>query len=249
LSEIVPVVLATREDYFVTYKDYTITANQAAYALPTRALNGVVREVKLIESSSVKDLDRIDLEDVKTTRADSPCSFYVQGNYLNLYPTPSATTGTLRVYYFARPSKLVPVSECARITAINSNTVSVTIPTGWSTSDSFDLVRGRAHFDTLSIDLSASSVANGEIAFTTDVPTELQVGDYVTLSEETCFPTLPPEGHVPLVQSAVTAALESIGDPAAATSAAKTSALLANFKAILSTRIQGETKQLGKRLL
>lgn len=249
LSELVPAVLATREDYWVTYKDYTITANQAAYALPTRALNGIVREVKLLDGTCVEDLDRIDLEDVTSTQTGSPCAFYVQGNYLYLYPTPSATADTLRVHYFARPSKLVPVSECARITAINSNTVTVSIPSGWTTADTFDIIRGRAHFDALAIDQTASSVANGEITFASAVPSELQVGDYVTLAEETCFPSIPPEGHVVLIQSAVTAALESLGDPAAATSAAKTQALLASFKAILSTRIQGEPKALGKRLL
>lgn len=248
LSEIVPAVLLTREDFWVTYKDYTITASQSAYAIPTRALNGVVREVKLIDGSSVEDIDRIDLEEVTTTQEGSPCAFYVRGNYLTLYPTPSTTTGTLRVHYFTRPSKLVPVSECACITAINGSMVTVSIPSGWTTADTFDLVRGRAHFDALDIDLTASSVANGQITFSS-VPTELQVGDYVTLAEETCFPSLPPEGHVVLIQSAVTAALESLGDPAAATSAAKTAALSASFKAILSTRIQGEPKALGKRLL
>jgi len=67
------------------------------------------------------------------------------------------------------------------------------------------------------------------------------VGDYIALAEETCFPFLPPEGHVTLMQSAATACLESIGDPAAANSAAKTTLLLENFKRVLCVRVQGET--------
>lgn len=249
LSEVVPTILMTREDYFVTYKDYTITASQAGYTIPTRALNGIVREVKLVRGTQVIDLERIDLEKISSTQTGTPNSFYVAGTYVYLYPTPATTEDTLRIYYFMRPSKFVPTSECARITAINGNTCSITIPTGWDTSDTFDLVRGRAHFDPLAIDLEASSVSGGAITFTSTVPSELQVGDYVTLAEETCFPQLPPEGHVPLVQSAVTSALESIGDPNAATSASKTQALLERFRGVLSTRVHGAPKALGRRLL
>lgn len=252
LSEVVPAVLAAREDYYVTYTDYSITANQAEYAIPTRALNGVVREVKVVRTadSSVLDLDRIDLEDVATTQTGDPWAFYTSGNNLVLYPTPQTTVDTLRVWYFIRPSKLVETSAVAAITAINTgtNTITVTIPTGWSTSNTFDLIRGRAHFDVLSKDLTASAVGAGAITLSS-LPSGLVVGDYVALAEETCFPLLPVEGHVALIQSAVTAALESMGDPSAANSAAKTQALLKSFNAILTTRVQGEPKALGKRLL
>jgi hypothetical protein len=250
LSEVAPIVLAVREDYYVTYQDFTVTADQVAYVVPSRALNGVVREVKYIDGTDVMDLERMDLDDVTTTQgANKPHSFYVSGNSVCPYPTPNATTGTLRVYYFVRPSRIVTTDECARITAIVGNTASITIPTGWTTSNTFDLVAGRANFDILSQDLAASSVAAGAITFTTTVPSTLQVGDYVALAEETCFPMLPPEGHVVLVQSAVTSALESIGDPLAANSAAKTAKLMENFRTVLATRVQGAPKALGKRLL
>lgn len=249
LSEIVPVVLMAREDYFVTYADQAVTQNQAAYPIPTRALNGVVREVKLLKDNCVVNLTRTDVDKITTTQTGDPKEFYTLGDSLYLYPTPSATTGTLRIYYFQRPSKLVPASECARITAIDTgtNSVTVSIPTGWTTADTFDLVRGKAHFDVLALDLTASSVGSGAITFSS-LPSDLAVGDYVTLAEESCFPRLPPEGHVALIQSAVTAALESLGDSSAIASANKTTALLQAFKAVLSTRVQGEFS-LGKPLL
>jgi len=249
LSEIVPAVMAAREDYFVTYKDFTVTANQAAYVVPARAINGVLREVKLIDGTSIKDLERKDLEDITDTSTGLPNSFYISGNEINLYPTPNATSDTLRVYYFIRPSRLVPVSKCARITAIVGNVLTITVPTGWDTTDTFDLVRGRAHFDIMDTDLTASAVGGGSITIASTVPTTLIVGDYVTLAEETCFPMLPPEGHVVLVQSAVTACLESMGDPAAATSAGKTAALMSLFTSVLKTRVIGAPKALGSPLL
>jgi len=249
ISEIVPLVILTREDFFLTPTDFAITANDAAVLIPSRALNGVVREVKRIVGDEVQDFRRMDLEDVRTKATGQPRAFYLQGNELILYPTPSETLGTLRVWFSIRPSKLVPVNECGRITAISSNTVSLTIPSTWTTSETFDLVRGRAHFDILGFDLSATSVGGGQITFTADVPAALRVGDYVSLAEECCFPLLPAEGHVALVQSAVTTALESIGDPASQKSAGKTRVLLDSFRAVLSTRVVGAPKALGRRLL
>ena len=146
LSEVVPVVLATNEDYYVTSLDLAITAGQAAYVTPSRALDGALREVKLIRGTRVIDLERMDLEAVRSTATGYPYAFYTAGNSVYLYPTPSTTQDTLRLYYNVTPSRLVPVAECARITAISTNTVTVTAPAGWTTANTFDLVRGRAPF-------------------------------------------------------------------------------------------------------
>jgi len=248
LSEIVPLVIDARQDFLVTYVDIPVIANQIAYPIPARAVNGVVREVKLLSGSNIINLERCDLEDITDSNSAQPHTFYVVGNDLCLYPVPSQSNSvSLRVYYFIRPSRLVPVIECAKITAINGNILSITTPTGWTISDTFDLVRGRAHFDLLSLDLVPVSVSEAAIEFAS-VPASLQVGDYLALSEETCFPYLPPEGHVALMQSAATACLESIGDPASVNSAAKTALLIENFKRILCVRVQGETS-LGTPLI
>lgn len=249
LSEICPAVLATREEFFVTSLDYAITAAQASYYIPPRAMNGVLREVKLIRGTQVIDLTRVDLEDITLVRTGTPNSFYVMGNSLVLDPAPTSTADTLRVYYFIRPSKLVPVSECAAVTAIVGNVVTAAIPASWTAADTFDIVRGRGSYEVIGLDLAATSVAAGSITFTATVPSTFQVGDYVCLAGETLFPSLPEEGHVALVQSAVAAALESMGDPGASTSVQKAAALVAKFEAVLKTRIQGAPKQLGRSLL
>ena len=248
LSEIVPMVLEAREEFLVTYVDLPIVAGQAEYSIPSRALNGVLREVKIIAGTSIINVERKNLEDLTDSAAGTPKYFFIAGNDVGLYPTPATTENTLRLYYFIRPSKLVPVIETARITNITGNTVSVSIPSTWTTSNTFDLVRGKAHFDILATDLIASTVAGGVITFTTNVPSKLVVGDYVTLAEETCFPFLPPEGHTALVQAAATAALESMGDPLAGQSAEKTKMLKDTFQSILKLRVQGQTT-LGTRLL
>lgn len=247
LSEIVPMVLDARAEFLVTKSDLALTAGQAAYDVATRALNGVLREVKLIRGTQVVDLEPIEPEDVTSEVLGTPSKHYMQGNSIIVYPTPALTEDILRQSFFVRPSRLVPVSECGRITAVAANILTVTVPTGWTDADTFDLVKGRAHFDLLAMDLTASSVSAGSITLSS-VPTSLQVGDYVTLAEESCFPFLPPEGHVALVQCAVTSALESMGDPASASSAQKAGLLKETFANVLKTRVQG-AQRLGTRLL
>jgi hypothetical protein len=241
LSEIVPLVIDARQDFLVTYVDIPVVAGVVSYPIPARAVNGVVRELKLIYGDQIINLKRASVEDIDDSNsADIPHTFYLVGNNINLYPVPAQTSlVSLRVYYFIRPSKLVPVIETAKITTITGNVLSITTPTGWTSSNTFDLVRGRAHFDIMSIDLVPVSVTASSIEFSA-IPLGLSVGDYITLAEETCFPYLPPDGHVALTQSSATACLESIGDPAAANSAAKTSLLLDNFKRILCVRVEGE---------
>jgi hypothetical protein len=249
LSDVVPAILDAREDYYVRTLDYAITAGQTAYDIPPRALYGDLREVKLIRGTTVLDLRRIDLEDVSTTVAGVPNSFYISGNQACLYPTPVQTIDTLRMSYCIRPSRLVSTAECARITGISGNDLTVTIPTGWTTGNTFDLVKGRGGFDILDFDLASTAVGGTTITLTNAPPSTLVVGDYISLAEETCLPFLMPEAHVALIQYAVATALESMGDASAEIMAQKAESLKTKFQTEIKTRVQGAPKQLGRRLL
>ena len=251
LSQIVPEVIKIREEYYVKYSDSSITAAQIAYPVVSRALAGILREVKVVSGSSVKDLERVELDSITAVQTGTPDRFYLSGNDLMLWPTPASTADTLRQYYFIRPSKFVPVSETAIITAINTTnkTITVTIPTGWTTNSLLDLVKGTAHYDIIAFDLVITGATAGVITFSATLPTTLAVGDYVSLAGESCFPFLPQEGHIALAQVAAATALESIGDPNAAGAAAKATMLKENFKSLLSLRIQGAPKRLGTRVL
>jgi hypothetical protein len=249
LSEMLPAIMIAREDYYVTSQDAAITANQASYLIPNRALFGKLRDVKVLKGAELCNLRHKDLEDIRTTAPGSPCAFYMVDDTVVLDPPPAQTQNTLRLYYFIRPSRLVTVAECAVITAISGTDVTVTIPVGWSNTNLFDIVRGRGRFDILGLDLTATSVSGSTISFANPVPSTVQVGDYVSLAEETCFPYLPPEFHVTLTQYGFASALASIGDPLASAASDKAQGLLAAAQSPIKTRVDGEPKRLGVRLL
>ena len=253
IHNVAPWCVANREEYYVYLTTSSITASQAAYPLPTRAQGMALREAQIIRNSTVTNLERMDLEEVVTSSESQPDSFYVQNNELMLYPTPNSSQYTLRMFYFLRPSKLVPTSEGALITAIDTgtNTVTVSAPSDWTTSNTFDLVKATSGFKTYSdgMDITASAVSTSSITLAS-LPATLAVGDYVNLAEESCFPFIPQEAHGLLVHSCAAELLESIGDREGFKIAeARVGKIKRDLETLFSTRVQGAPKNLFTPLL
>ena len=252
ISNITPFLVSNREDYYVMSETQAITASQASYSLPSRAIGQSLREVKMIRGNQVIDLERIDLEEVTSISEGQPNQFYIENNELILYPTPQTTADTLKQYFFIRPSKLVPITESARITAIDTGTNTITTtdaPSDWTTADTFDLIQGKSGFRILSQDLTASSVATNSITLS-GIPSTLVVGDYINLVEETVFPYLPTEAHSLLVHATVAELLESIGDMNGFQAAeVRVARMMEVLESLFATRVQGAPKQLSTPLI
>lgn len=254
LAEMVPLIIEKREEFYGHQSDSDLAADVAAYPIITRALGGVLRDIQLVHvnDDGVDDLQRMEVEQIGRRLSGKPDRVYLQGPNVVVFPTPdsgAAAGNRLRQHYFLRPSRFVPVNECGRITSINTGTNTVTlqsVPTGWFGEVTRDLVRGRAHFDPIGIDLDAQVTGN-DVIFDDELPRDLAVGDYVTLTEESCFPALPIEGHAALVWGAVGTAMASMGHPKTDWFQAKAQATLVAFTKLIKIRVQGAQKPLGAR--
>jgi hypothetical protein len=91
LSDLVPLIVTLREDFFVRSASQSITANQANYPMPTRAAGMVLRDVKVIRGTEVLTLHKISREEITSTATGTPHSFYLEENNVVLYPTPDTT--------------------------------------------------------------------------------------------------------------------------------------------------------------
>lgn len=251
LSEIAPFLISLRQDYFVRKKVTTIVSGTDQYRFGNRAFGQTLREVKMLDGQVVRDLERIDLEEIRSTVQGKPHSFYVMGNSAYLYPTPNVGSLKLWLYYYLRPPKLVPVNECAQISAIDTgtNTVTVSAPSSWSTSESFDLIRHSDGFSLLDMDLSATAVSTTSITFASSLPDDLAVGDFVALGGESCFPYLPTEAHLLLIQKVVSVLLASMGDaPGSKIAEGRAGIIQAGLENTFATRLQGAPKQFSEPL-
>ena len=253
LHNVAPWCVSNREEYYVYLTSTSIVGSQAAYPLPTRSLGMALREAQIVRNTTVFNLERMDLEEQASNLKGRPERFFVQNNEVILYPEPDVSQYTLKLYYFLRPSKLVPVSEGAQITAIDTGTGVLTAagPSGWTTGDTFDLVKGTSGFKTYSdgMDLTASAVSTSSLTFSS-LPSTLAVGDYINLAEESCFPFIPTEAHGLLVHACAAELLESIGDREGFKIAeARVSKIKSDLETLFSTRIQGAPKDLFTPLL
>jgi hypothetical protein len=243
---LLPLLMAVREEFYVAPpKDYAITADQAAYAVPSRASGMVLRDVQMIVGTAVASLPRIDPESVSTTATGTPAGYYLQHNNVVLYPTPSATNGTLRMLYYARPSRLAATSACAQISGINTGTGVVTVgsvPSSWSTSTPVDFIKATSPYQNPAVDQTPTATSSTTLTFTT-LPDSLAVGDWVALAEYTPIPQVPHEFQPVLAQMTVVKALEAIGDNDGVARATKDLLTLqANATQLVTPRNHGESK-------
>jgi hypothetical protein len=250
LSQMVPLILSLKEEYYVTSNSQSITANTKNYLIPDRAYGLQLREVKKLAGTQVVDLVRLDPSEILTTAVGSPDSFYLQGDEVILYPTPSTSVDSLLLTYFITPSKPVLTTDVAQITAIASGVVTASIPSTFTTALAYDFVSKRNGHKCLALDLSASAVTSSSITFnTSDIPSQLTVGDYVCLSKESPFLQVPDAGFGLMVQLTANEVLEDMGDlQALQAGMSKAGELKGAFVQVLSNRIEGAAKRTRIRI-
>jgi hypothetical protein len=245
-SYILPLLLSVREEYLVAEKDISIVSGTASYDIPARAVGSKLREVRILSGSDYVALSRIEPERVETTAASAyPGGYKIQGNKLVLVPTPN-TSGTLRVTYFQRPNRLVGTTSVGEITAINTGTGVVTcsdIPTTFTTSLTYDFIKGTPGFDSLNIDKACTAVttgASGTITFATaNLPSDLAVGDFVCLAQESPIPQIPVELHPLLAQRVTAKCLEALGDDKAVLAMQVSEEMRKGALTLLENRVEG----------
>lgn len=215
-------VAGARQGYWLATEDSPITEGQADYWLPRRALADALVDVHVVDDAGVAHeltgpLTDKELATYATVTSGTPAAFGLYGNAVRLSPTPSATQGTLRMRYHLRRSKLVPVESAARIIGFAPITheISTTgLPATWSTSEQYDLVQAEPGFSTLAVDQLASNVdlTTDVITFTSALPADLAVRDYVTLRWQTPIVQLPDEMHGALANLVASHVLAQTGD-------------------------------------
>lgn len=248
---IVPLLLEVREEYLVASEDIEITAGTSEYFIPERAIAGKLRDLTLSDGNGgYKSLSRFEPEGVDTFTSTSSGAggFYLQGNKIILV---GSSTGTLRATYYERPNRVVATSAVGEITAINTGTKEVTVsgtcPSTFTTSVSYDFVKGKPGFDTLGKDYSASAVGASSVTFSSTLPTDLAVGDFVCLAQETPIAQIPVELHPLLAQRVAATILQALGDPKAKVAYDVAADMERRALKVLTPRTEGSSRYVVNR--
>lgn len=245
LSLVVPNILTAREEYFIFKKDYDITANQAEYVIPPRAIGSSLRDVQIIDSNgSMRSVSHIEYDDQVSTSSGSLYGYFLKDDKVVLHRVPSSTDGTLRLSFFIQPGNLVLAASGAVISAINTSTkvVSVTtIPSTWVTGNIFDFITGRGSHAYRDIDLTSTLVSGTSITFGS-LPSDLVVGDYVNLSEQSSLIQLPSPYRAVLAQLVAAEMLAAMSQPSADRAEKKARDLMNSALGLITPRVRGDVR-------
>jgi len=239
---ILPDILKTRQEFLTYWEDVVpIKRAQDNYSwvrIPERAIGQTI--ISLCEPEDDAEIN--------------PTLYWIESNkvYLN-----DDRTDAVRVRYSIRPGKLVEVSAVGAISSIDRGTGVIavtarpttftsTVKSDQASAVKYDLVKRAAGFDLLGKDLSAtmSNLNSTDITFVvTDIPSELEVGDYVCLADTTPVPQIPTEWFQYLAQHTASSILESLGDLEGAKKVeSKLQYMRNNALSLVSPRIKKKSK-------
>jgi len=254
-SVLVPLMLSEQEDYFLHSDDQTINGTSTEYDIPERAIGRKVRDVGFYSSSSDEytQRPRLSVEDYGDRLGNFVSTlggYFFKGDRITFKPAPTNTTDKLRVYYYRRPNNLVRESDAGKITNINTATKVVTLnnaKSDWGTTTSFDLVKGKGGFRSLSDSFTVSGVSGFDLTFSS-LPDGIEVGDWVAPEGLSPVAQIPYEGHHLLAQLTAIKVLEGLGDAKGMGMAQeKYEFLLKNFLKTLSDRVDGSPRKVNNR--
>ena len=254
LDEIVPEMLATREEWYVFSEEYSGVEVGKGVVIPSRAIGGALREISYTQGNQEHNLPRLSLEDKVYQNNQGPIrGFYIENS--KVYPM-GALNGNLKFYYHLRPGTLIKTSQAGKITAIDTvaNTMVLNnIPTSWTTGTKLDVIRATPHFDHVAISLTVSDISGNVVTFSSSldadsnsqVKSDISIGMWV--AEEGCSPVpqIPVEWFPYLAQAVVSQVLESVGDMEASEKSDKRKKnLKRQALRVLTPRVKGESKKL-----
>jgi len=230
-TTIAPAIMAKRADYFNRQYRTALSASTSRYRINPRAMLGCERDVRYVNSDGYRSptLEQVSIGDVdqlsESTSSDIPSGFYIEGNYIVLFPSlGSGATGYLEEVFPMRPSELVLATNTRVVESVSSTTITLTaaVPSGWDTNDTFDIHSPYSGAELKCWDKAASTVSGTTITTTTAIDGTLTgeysvaAGDYVCLAGECAVPAVPYEFHQVLSRAIARDFAESLGDTQAA---------------------------------
>jgi hypothetical protein len=146
------------------------------------------------------------------------CFWYFEDDFVCLASTPTPFT-TIRLTYYLRPNKLVPVEECALVTAIGSpgedgtNVSLSNYIVALQDADDVDIVDAAPGLRILQMD-AVQTYQDDTTTQIASLSSSVAAGDYVCLVGESCVPNIPADLVPLLTQRAVVVCLGGKNDVA-----------------------------------
>jgi hypothetical protein len=263
----VPQLLRTHEEYLLVSTDVELDG-RSKYEIPYRAIGNKLRELSYVTNVSgisgsnsgeqVYELSRISVEDLPDynnfTTSRYSQAFYVENNKISLLGEVPVSDTVLRMHFYMRPNVFVKEDRTGEIQSIDTDTGTIVLnrfPTAFSTEPLMDFIKHQSPNIILGFDIQPVSVdsTTRTVVFDPDtIPSDLQVGDYLNVAQETFVPQLPVELHAILAQRVAVAALEALGDQEGLNSAQKRLEMMErSSNDLIDNRVEGAPQKINNR--
>lgn len=202
-------ILSTRGGYYLTFEDFE-PVSDGIFSLPGDAIAGALANVELIQDTTIIQVNLIEESEQFATNSPTSTSygFFMRGNYIQILPTPPI--GQCRLWFYKRPSKLIPTSQAAQVTAINGAVISVSsVPSNLIQGVTVDLLGDQPPFNILGT-REITLIAGTDITLDETVD-DLALGDWMALEKQTPVPQIPVEFRPLLEQRVVSKVYELQG--------------------------------------
>lgn len=234
-------ILSVRQGYYLTYSDLDIVSS-GLYDVPEAAIAGALANVELVQDTTIIPVNVIEESEQYSTIAPTSTSygFFMKANKVQILPTPNI--GTCRLWYFRRPNTLVATSACAQITNIVGTVISVaSLPSTMLVNTDIQFCQDQPTFNMLG-DAEITNISSLDITVSA-VPTDLSIGDWVALKNQTPVPQIPVEFRPLLEQRTVVKIYELQGYLDKMGAAKKElMEMQASIFGLITPRVQSQTK-------
>ena len=247
------------EDNITTHIDVPLTEGRS-YIIPHRAVGNKLRDLTYVDGHNTYELARIDISELPDYQYDDGYTgegtdvFYVEGDEVVLINPRFRDHAKLRMHFHIRPNYIVLEEKCAQITSINRTTGLIqfnTIPKEFTGLLQADFIQNKSPNKILGIEIPVTNVSISTRSLVVDpsqIPSRLQVGDWVCFPEQSPFPNVPTELHPVLAQRAAVHILEAIGDSESLGAALrKLNQMEKSVQKIIDDRVEGSPRKIKNR--
>lgn len=255
-TRIVPSILRTKEEYFVTVRDFEfsdfaeIDSNRLQISIPDRVIGGRIRLLQLIDQNGIvqSEIPKLNPETANQWLSGQFFGYVFQGNNIIIPSSIQTQLGKIRLHYFRRPNDIVEIARAGRVTLIDTGTGNITldnVPSDFVAGTKVDIISSVEPFNSVKDSEVLLMVGGFVVKVSLSTALKMSIGDYVCFEYETVIPQLPVELHPILVQYALSRVLKSLGDTKAAGAVmVELPELERNLYELLETRDDGSEKKM-----
>ncbi|WP_448191257.1 hypothetical protein [Azospirillum sp. sgz301742] len=253
INDVIPLIVKFNEEYFTREIAIPFEEGKVRYRIPPRAMGQKLRDVYWTDSEgNPQPLSKVNREEAYTfpTEASRPLGYYLEGNDIRLVPYRLARPqGSLVVVINMRPSRLVPANRARKVVAVTDSTITINgVPAHFLTGQRIDVVSQYDGGEVKQFDLQIAGITAQTLVFNACSITDVEVGDWIVLADETPVLQTPAELYPYLLELTSIRILQALGNAQAVqTKMAALPTMRSSLANVIENRVQGDPTKIVNR--